>query len=124
MHFDLKSISEESVPEAFAKVERYRLLNVRIRCHIFQVGRSQVLALICRPAPHGAVDGLCHGRREQECFDGISDCGRPSCLVLLPTDAPWGGGGLQSDHVRANAKALPKAAQGIGGGMGFVALVR
>ncbi len=27
MHFELKSISEESVPEALAKVERYRLLN-------------------------------------------------------------------------------------------------
>lgn len=27
MHFDLKSISVESIPEALAKVERYRLLN-------------------------------------------------------------------------------------------------
>jgi hypothetical protein len=27
MHFELKSISEESIPEALAKVERYRLLN-------------------------------------------------------------------------------------------------
>jgi len=27
MHFDLKAISVESIPEAFAKVERYRLLN-------------------------------------------------------------------------------------------------
>jgi hypothetical protein len=27
MHFDLKPISIESIPEAFAKVERYRLLN-------------------------------------------------------------------------------------------------
>jgi hypothetical protein len=27
MHFELKSISEQSVPEALAKVERYRLLN-------------------------------------------------------------------------------------------------
>jgi hypothetical protein len=27
MHFDLKAISAESIPEAFAKVERYRLLN-------------------------------------------------------------------------------------------------
>jgi len=27
MHFDLKSISEQSIPEALAKVERYRLLN-------------------------------------------------------------------------------------------------
>ena len=26
MHFELKSISEESIPEALAKVERYRLL--------------------------------------------------------------------------------------------------
>jgi hypothetical protein len=27
MHFELKSISEQSIPEALAKVERYRLLN-------------------------------------------------------------------------------------------------
>jgi hypothetical protein len=27
MHFELKSISQESIPEALAKVERYRLLN-------------------------------------------------------------------------------------------------
>ena len=27
MHFDLKSISVESIPEALKKVERYRLLN-------------------------------------------------------------------------------------------------
>ncbi len=27
MHFDLKSISKEGIPEALAKVERYRLLN-------------------------------------------------------------------------------------------------
>jgi len=27
MHFELKSISKESIPEALAKVERYRLLN-------------------------------------------------------------------------------------------------
>jgi len=27
MHFELKSISEENIPEALAKVERYRLLN-------------------------------------------------------------------------------------------------
>ena len=27
MHFDLKPISEESIPDALAKVERYRLLN-------------------------------------------------------------------------------------------------
>jgi hypothetical protein len=27
MHFELKSISEHSIPEALAKVERYRLLN-------------------------------------------------------------------------------------------------
>jgi len=27
MHFELKSISEESIPEALSKVERYRLLN-------------------------------------------------------------------------------------------------
>jgi hypothetical protein len=27
MHFDLKSISEQSIPEALSKVERYRLLN-------------------------------------------------------------------------------------------------
>src|SRR6185503_18436223 len=27
MHFDLKPISEDSIPEALAKVERYRLLN-------------------------------------------------------------------------------------------------
>jgi len=27
MHFELKSISEKSIPEALAKVERYRLLN-------------------------------------------------------------------------------------------------
>jgi hypothetical protein len=27
MHFDLKQISEKSIPEALAKVERYRLLN-------------------------------------------------------------------------------------------------
>ena len=27
MHFELKSISEESIPEALTKVERYRLLN-------------------------------------------------------------------------------------------------
>src|SRR2546425_13217885 len=27
MHFDLKPISPESIPEALAKVERYRLLN-------------------------------------------------------------------------------------------------
>jgi hypothetical protein len=27
MHFDLKSISVQSIPEALAKVERYRLLN-------------------------------------------------------------------------------------------------
>jgi hypothetical protein len=27
MHFDLKPISKESIPEALAKVERYRLLN-------------------------------------------------------------------------------------------------
>lgn len=27
MHFDLKSISAESIPEALARVERYRLLN-------------------------------------------------------------------------------------------------
>jgi hypothetical protein len=27
MHFELKSISVQSIPEAFAKVERYRLLN-------------------------------------------------------------------------------------------------
>ena len=27
MHFDLKPISVESIPEAFEKVERYRLLN-------------------------------------------------------------------------------------------------
>ncbi len=27
MHFELKSISAESIPEALAKVERYRLLN-------------------------------------------------------------------------------------------------
>lgn len=27
MHFELKSISEESIPDAIAKVERYRLLN-------------------------------------------------------------------------------------------------
>src|SRR5499427_6375667 len=27
MHFELKSISQQSIPEALAKVERYRLLN-------------------------------------------------------------------------------------------------
>src|SRR3954464_1167864 len=27
MHFELKSISEQSIPEALGKVERYRLLN-------------------------------------------------------------------------------------------------
>src|ERR1700740_1091915 len=27
MHFELKSISDQSIPEALAKVERYRLLN-------------------------------------------------------------------------------------------------
>ena len=27
MHFDLKPISADSIPEALAKVERYRLLN-------------------------------------------------------------------------------------------------
>ena len=27
MHFELKSISEQGIPEALAKVERYRLLN-------------------------------------------------------------------------------------------------
>ena len=27
MHFELKSISVQSIPEALAKVERYRLLN-------------------------------------------------------------------------------------------------
>ena len=35
MHFELKSISEQSIPEALAKVERYRLLNEQIgRAHV------------------------------------------------------------------------------------------
>jgi hypothetical protein len=38
-------------------------------------GGPEHLPLIRGPAPHGAADGLRHGRGKQRGFDGISHCG-------------------------------------------------
>src|SRR5439155_23549492 len=52
MHFELKSISEQSIPEALAKVERYRLLNEpslaeSICLDILAIAAHHQQALIC-----------------------------------------------------------------------------
>ena len=66
MHYDLKPISVESIPEAFAKVERYRLLN---EPNLAESICLDILAIV--PAHQQALISLLLARTEQF-GDGMS----------------------------------------------------
>jgi hypothetical protein len=89
MHFELKSISSQSIPDALAKVERYRLLNEPVLAEsicldILAIEPDHQQALISlllartdqfesTPQPKGAQEVLAqiHGDYEQAYFAGI-----------------------------------------------------
>ncbi len=89
MHFELKSISAQSIPDALAKVERYRLLNEPVLAEsicldILAVVPDQQQALISlllartdqfdsNPQPKGALEVLAQiqGEYEQAYYAGI-----------------------------------------------------
>lgn len=89
MHFELKSISVNSIPEALAKVERYRLLNEPVLAEsicldVLAIVPDHQQALISlllartdqfdsNPQPRGAQEVLAqiHGDYEQAYYAGI-----------------------------------------------------